>query len=121
MYLNTNHLTEESLNEITAVSILKNLDFMAISEIWMYAEQINNDYTLDNYNCHEVRRSLDNPVNGGGIMVFTKKSLPFAVKQYIFDMLNEDTIFVQTERIWLTYKSGSIMSAVCFTYFPCQT
>lgn len=80
MYLNTNHLTEESLNEITAVSILKNLDFMAISEIWMYAEQINNDYTLDNYNCHEVRRSLDNPVNGGGIIVFHQKNTSICCK-----------------------------------------
>jgi len=83
MYFNTNRLTGESYSELIKIAEDQSPDFMAIAETWLFKEQILKTFPLNNYNSFEIRRSLDDPITGGGILVYTKiitihdRKLPF--------------------------------------------
>ena len=117
---NCNRLTEESIIELKSLTSSKLVHFMGIIETWYRQDEFKTNHHLDDYNMFEARRP-HSATRGGGIAVYTLKTLPFVVTQRFFPAPDPETAPVLNERIWIEYKASGRKTAICFSYFRCQT
>ena len=80
---NCNRLTEESIIELKSLTSSKLVHFMGIIETWYRQDEFKTNHHLDDYNMFEARRP-HSATRGGGIAVYTLKTLPFVVTQRFF-------------------------------------
>ena len=120
-FLNTNGLSDTSLDDLRRAVVSKDLDVLGLVETKYRQEEWHKRIEIQGYECHEVRRSSANGDRaGGGIAVLTRKKSGLVFKPYSPTISSEQLAYVNNERLWLTYGSGTGRTAICVLYLGFQ-
>ena len=121
-WLNTDGLSEESMEDIRAGVLRRKPDLFAALETKRREEDLNTiNAGLEGYDLREVRRSdLAGDKAGGGIAIWCRQSEGLVFKPHKPALPSTALSYVNNERAWTTVTSSKQKTAFCVAYMACQ-